>query len=240
MDVSFIEQDYSRYTQTDHEVWRKLYERRMGELKSQACRAYLQGIQALQIYADRVPQLADINARLGPVTGWKSMAVPGYIPAEKFFSCLSQRKFPTTITVRPPEQLDYLPEPDIFHDVFGHVPMHADPIFGDFLQRYGQVALEASGSQQVTELQRLFWFTVEFGLMREDGRLKLYGSGLISSPGEGRHCLESDEVQRVDFNLGKVIAQDFDIDHYQPILFVVDEFQQLYDALDEYRRDFMH
>jgi phenylalanine-4-hydroxylase len=236
----FIDQDYARYTPENHAVWKLLYERRIAELEQQASRVYLDGLRTLEIYADRVPQLSDINARLGPVTGWTSRAVPGYIPADEFFACLARRDFPTTISVRPREQLDYLPEPDIFHDVFGHVPMHANKIFGDFLQAYGEAALNCSGEPRLSELQRLFWFTVEFGLIREEGRLKLYGSGLISSPGEGKHCLESPAVERVDFELERVIGQSFEIDHYQPILFVIDSYQQLYDALGEYRRRYLH
>ena len=240
MPIAFIDQDYARYTPENHAVWKLLYDRRIAELKAQASQVYLDGLRTLAIYADRVPQLSDINARLGPVTGWTSRAVPGYIPADDFFACLARRDFPTTISVRPREQLDYLPEPDIFHDVFGHVPMHANKIFGDFLQAYGAAALDCGGEPRLTELQRLFWFTVEFGLIREAGALKLYGSGLISSPGEGKHCLESPEVERVDFDLERVIAQDFEIDHYQPILFVIDSYQQLYEALNEYRQRYLH
>lgn len=235
MEVEFIEQVFSRYGDQDHAVWKELYERRIVELRTQASEAYLEGLAALEIYPDQVPQLSDINRRLGPITGWESKAVAGFIPAAEFFTCLSRRDFPTAIIVRPATQLDYLPEPDIFHDVFGHIPMHAHKVFGAFLQKYGEVALGAKNEQQLTELQRLFWFTVEFGLIREGGRLKIYGSGLISSPGEGKHCLESDAVERHDFDLEKIIAQDFEIDHYQPTLFVIDSYQQLYDSLDEYR-----
>jgi phenylalanine-4-hydroxylase len=238
--IDFIDQDYARYTAENHAVWKLLYERRIAELEAQASQVYLDGLRTLEIYADRVPQLSDINARLGPVTGWTSRAVPGYIPADEFFACLARRDFPTTISVRPREQLDYLPEPDIFHDVFGHVPMHANRVFGDFLQGYGAAALACGGEPRLTELQRLFWFTVEFGLIREAGRLKLYGSGLISSPGEGRHCLESPAVERVDFDLERVIAQPFEIDHYQPVLFVIDAYEQLYEALGDYRRRYLH
>ena len=239
MEVEFIQQVFSEYGKQDHSVWKELYERRIGELETQASEAYLQGLAALEIYPHQLPQLSDINRRLGPITGWESKAVTGFIPAAEFFTCLSRREFPTAITVRPADQLDYLPEPDIFHDVFGHIPMHAHEVFGAFLQKYGEVALGAKTERQLTELQRLFWFTVEFGLIREGGGLKLYGAGLISSPGEGKHCLESREVERLDFDLDKIIAQDFEIDHYQPILFVIDNYRQLYDSLDEYRQRHM-
>jgi phenylalanine-4-hydroxylase len=163
------------------------------------------------------------------------MAVPGYLPAKEFFLSLSKRMFPTTITIRRADQLDYLPEPDIFHDVFGHVPMHANTAFGDFLQYYGSVAYQTTDEAKLTELARLFWFTVEFGLIREDGQVKLFGSGLMSSPGEGAHCL-TDAVQKVDFDLDKVISQSFEIDHYQPILFVTDSYEQLKDSLKEWMK----
>jgi phenylalanine-4-hydroxylase len=233
--TQFIDQDYAAYSRENHGVWEELFNRRIGELKRQASSTYLKGLDALEIYADKIPSLDDINHRLGPITGWNSRAVPGYIPADEFFACLAERVFPTTTTIRPKEKLEYLPEPDIFHDVFGHIPMHANPIFGDFLQHFGRTGMEAKNEQQVTELQRLFWFTVEFGLIRENGELKIYGSGLVSSPGEGEHSLVNKEVDRREFNLGEIIAQDFDIDVYQPILFIIENYQQLFDAVDEYR-----
>jgi len=180
-----------------------------------------------------VPKLDDINARLKPLTGWQAAAVPGYLPARDFFEALSQRRFPTTITVRPLKQIDYLPEPDIFHDVFGHVPLHSNPVFADFLQHYGRVALQAHGEQELTELARIFWFSVEFGLIREEGQVKLFGSGLMSSAGEGPHAL-SDEVEKRDFDLHSVVNQSFEIDHFQPLLFVIDSFEQLYEAVEDW------
>ncbi|MCP4796869.1 MAG: phenylalanine 4-monooxygenase, partial [Phycisphaeraceae bacterium] len=149
-------------------------------------------------------------------------------------ACLAERSFPTTIVIRSKEAIDYLPEPDIFHDVFGHVPLHADPVFADFLQTYGRAALTASDPEDMTRLARLFWFTVEFGLIQEDSRLKLYGSGLISSPGESRHALESDKVERRPFDLDRVCDTDFEIDEFQPILYVLDSFEQLRDGMNDY------
>jgi len=160
--------------------------------------------------------------------------VNGYIPAKAFFQCLSLRKFPTTVTIRKREQLDYLPEPDIFHDVFGHVPLHADPVFADFLQHYGQVAAAAEHEEDVTRMARLFWFTVEFGLMRRPGGgISIYGSGLLSSRGEIVHCIESSEVQRYPIRLEWVINQSFEIDHYQPLLYIVDSFDHLFALVTE-------
>ena len=235
----FIVQDYSKYTQEDHKVWQTLYERRLPALKNTACSAFLKGVELIGLDPSHVPNLADVNARLKPLTGWQAMPVPGYIPARDFFHCLSERKFPTTITVRPMQQLDYLPEPDIFHDVFGHVPLHSDPVFADFLQHFGKIALDAHGEQETTELARLFWFTVEFGLIREESQVKLFGSGLMSSHGEGPHAL-SDDVERRKFDLHEVISQPFEIDHYQPLLYVIDSFTQLFEAVEEYSRGQVH
>ncbi|MEM1166241.1 MAG: phenylalanine 4-monooxygenase [Planctomycetota bacterium] len=229
-----VSQNYDAYTDEDHEVWGILFGKRMEQLADFGSRVFLDGAAAINLRADRVPPLADVNARLKPMTGWQSHGVPGYLPAKAFFAFLAQRLFPTTITVRPKTSMDYLPEPDIIHDVFGHVPLHADPVFADFLQTYGKAALFASTEDHVTRLGRLFWFTVEFGLIHEEGTLKLYGSGLISSEGEGHHALESPDVDRRAFDLDRVCETDFEIDHYQPILYVLDSFEQLRDAMQSY------
>lgn len=230
----FINQRYDGYTEDNQDAWRQLYAEQMAYLPERASQVYLDGAEAIGLKPDGIPNIEQLNARLEPRTGWNSVPVPGYIPAKAFFACLAARRFPTTIVIRPLERLDYLPEPDIFHDVFGHVPLHADPVFADFLQTYGQAALHATTDQQTEELARLFWFTVEFGLIQEDERLKVYGSGLISSPGESRHALESPEVDRRPFDLEQVIATPFEIDHYQPILYVLDSFDQLREAMLSY------
>jgi len=227
----YIEQDYSKYTDNDHRIWTKLYKRRMETLPSQACRAFLEGLDIIKLPEDRMPLLADVNPRLKPITGWQAAPVGGYLEAKDFFYSLSQRKFPTTITIRPESQLDYLEEPDMFHDVFGHVPMHAHRVFGDFLQKFGQLGAADISEEERTKLARLFWFTVEFGLIREDGQIKIYGSGLTSSPGEGIHCL-TDKVEKRDFEPETVMATPFEIDHYQPLLYVIDSFEQVFHAVD--------
>lgn len=258
----YVTQYYERYNSENHEVWGELYKRRWDKLEEQASRTFINGLHAIQLRPGRVPLLfgetvhpsdpsrtvKGINEFLRPLTGWQSRAVPGYLPAKAFFSCLAKREFPTTITVRPREKMDYLPEPDIFHDVFGHVPLHADPVFAEFLQTYGKAALVA-GDQHTEALARLFWFTVEFGLIKEDGRLKIYGSGLISSHGEAEHCLtapeppagvelgpsdQSGKVERRPFDMDRVIATDFEIDHFQPVLYVLESFEQLRDAMNTY------
>jgi len=233
-DAFYVTQHYDRYTDENHEVWATLVRRRMESLEQQASDVFLSGLRLLGLDRDHVPNLKDVNARLAPLTGWQSRPVPGYLPPKGFFACLSRREFPTTITVRPKELLEYLPEPDIFHDVFGHVPLHADPVFADFLQTYGKAALHCDDPYHVERLARLFWFTVEFGLIREGGRIKLYGSGLISSLGESFHALESPDVDRRPFDMDRVCETHFEIDHYQPILYVLESFEQLRDAMNEY------
>ncbi len=230
----YVTQHYDRYTEENHEVWRTMYAQQIGYLQEHASDVFLSGLEAIGLPSDRVPELASINGNLARLTGWQSRAVPGYLPAKAFFACLARREFPTTITIRPKELLDYLPEPDIFHDIFGHVPLHADPVFAEFLQTYGKAALLCEDPYHIERLGRLFWFTVEFGLIREDNRIKLYGSGLISSVGESDHALTSADVDRRPFDMDRVCDTPFEIDHYQPILYVLDSFEQLRDSMNEY------
>lgn len=249
----YITQHYDRYTEENHRVWKMMYEKRWAMLEEQASRTFIDGLEAIRLVPERVPLLfgampdpADpskkikgINEYLMPLTGWRSRGVPGYLPAKSFFACLANRQFPTTVVIRPESKMDYLPEPDIFHDVFGHVPLHADPVFAEFLQTYGKAALHA-GDEHTEALSRLFWFTVEFGLVHEEGRLKIYGSGIISSHGESHHALNAPEgtgegrVERRAFDLKRVVETPFEIDHYQPILYVLDSFEQLRDAMNRY------
>lgn len=228
----FIEQHWSDYTPDQHEVWGLLYHRRMNQLMTDGSRVFLDGAKVIGLRQDRVPDLSDVNARLSKITGWNAVPVSGFLPAREFFECLSVRKFPTTITVRTREQMDYLPEPDIFHDVFGHVPLHADPAFADFLQSYGRIACAARNDEDVVRMTRLFWFTVEFGLVREDGRVKVYGSGLISSHGDSANAL-GPKCERRPFSLDAVFNQAFEIDHLQDVLFVVESFDQLFAGVKE-------
>jgi len=234
IDSMVITQHYDKYSDEDHEVWAIMYKKRMVQLETDASNVFLTGLRAINLGPYRVPEVSEVNARLAKLTGWASRPVPGYLPAKSFFAFLAHRQFPTTIAVRAKANLEYLPEPDIIHDVFGHVPLHADPVFADFLQTYGQAALHTNNPEHTERLARLFWFTVEFGLIREDGRLKLYGSGLISSEGEGHHALESDKVDRRPFDMETVCDTAFEIDHYQPILYVLEDFAQLRDAMNTY------
>ncbi len=230
-----IQQQWEQYTAENHDAWRILYERRMRNLRETGSVLFLKGADEIGLSAQQVPDLRDVNQRLAALTGWRAVPVSGFIPAAEFFQSLSRRQFPTTVTVRPLASLDYITEPDIFHDVFGHVPLHADPVFADFLQRFGEVASRAQTEEQTTWMARLFWFSVEFGLIREGGAIKLYGSGLISSAADGANAL-GENCERREFDLDAVIQQPFEIDHLQNVLFVIDSFRQLFAAVTEMER----
>jgi phenylalanine-4-hydroxylase len=247
----YIHQPYELYSEANHEAWRRLYARMEERWRRYANPRFLQGIDNLCLDPAAVPRLDDVNRFLSPLTGFKAKAVSGYIPSFLFFDCLRNREFPTTITIRDTGTLDYLPEPDIFHDIAGHVPMHTDRAFADTLVRFGECAHTAvdiaSGIRDENErirrvtsimkaLARFFWFTIEFGLMRDGKGLKVYGSGLLSSYGEIAHSIDSPEVQRYPIQLEWVVNQYFEIDHYQPLLFIVDSFDHLFDLVGELER----
>ena len=225
------QQDWTAYTDEQHSVWRELYDRRMRDLEGTAARAFLDGSAAIGLSRDSVPDLTQVNRRLDMLTGWGAVPVIGFIPAKEFFECLAGRRFPTTVIIRRRDQIEYIEEPDIFHDVFGHVPMHSDPVFADFLQRFGETAARAKSDRDVRRMARLFWFTVEFGLVREEGRIRLYGSGLISSAADGANAL-GPSCERRPFELDAVLEQPFEIDRLQDVLFVVDSFDQLFEAVE--------
>ena len=242
----YIEQRYELYSEENHESWRRLYQRIQPRWERYANAHFLKGVEALDLSPDRVPRLSDINRRLQPLTGFQAKPVSGYVPGFLFFDCLRRREFPTTITIRPAERMDYLPEPDIFHDVAGHVPMHTERAFADTLVRFGDCAhtaveMTAAIRDQrerarrltniVKAMSRFFWFTVEFGLMRGPQGTVAYGSGLLSSYGELEHAIESDEVQRYPVQLEWLINQGAEIDHYQPLLFIVDSFDHLFELV---------
>src|SRR5580704_2235812 len=244
----YIHQAYDQYSEENQEAWRKLYARIQPRWERYANDHFLNGIETLHLPSDRIPRLSEINQRLQPLTGFQAKAVSGYVPGFLFFDCLRRREFPTTITIRPADRMDYLPEPDIFHDIAGHVPMHTSKAFADTLVRFGDCAHtaarmtadirdEAERASRLTSiiraLSRFFWFTVEFGLMRGGpAGICAYGSGLLSAYGELQHAIESDEVQRYPLQLEWVINQGAEIDHYQPLLFIVDSFDHLFDMVD--------
>jgi len=244
----YIDQPYELYTDENHSSWKRLFARMQPRWHQYANEHFLKGIESLCLDPNRVPRLVDVNQFLEPLTHFQARAVSGYVPAFKFFDCLRDRAFPTTITIRRSDKLDYLPEPDIFHDIAGHVPMHTDPAFADALVRFGDCAHTAADIVQsisdetervrqltsiIQAMARFFWFTVEFGLMNSSSGLKVYGSGLLSSFGEIQHCIESVDVQRYPIQLEWVINQSFEIDHYQPLLFYVESFGHLFELVDE-------
>jgi phenylalanine-4-hydroxylase len=243
----FIRQPYELYSEDNQDAWRRLYARILPKWQRYAHSQFLEGVNNLALDSNNIPHLSDINKFLEPLSGFKAKAVSGYVPAFVFFVCLRNREFPTTITIRDNQTLDYLPEPDIFHDVAGHVPMHTHRRFADVLVRFGEVAHTAADivankddkHEQVRHVEsiikamaRFFWFTVEFGLMKDKGELKVYGSGLLSSFGEIERAIESAEVQRYPFQLEWVVNQYFEINHFQPLLFVADSFDHLYREID--------
>lgn len=245
----FIHQPYELYSEENHKAWASLYSRIQERWQRYANPKFIEGVSKLNLDPKRVPRIEDLNKFLSPLTGFKAKPVSGYIPAFIFFDCLRNRDFPTTITVRDLTTLDYLPEPDMFHDVAGHVPMHTDKAFADTLVRFGECAVSAAMVIQqlkdtevqrerarsiIKALARFFWFTIEFGLIR-DGKngLKVYGSGLLSSYGEIAHCIESPEVQRYPAQLEWIVNQYFEINHYQPLLFIIDSFDHLFSLVDE-------
>jgi len=244
----YIQQPYELYSGENHAAWRKLYSRMLPRWERYANEHFLEGIGKLCLDPERVPKLDEVNKFLRPLTGFQAKAVSGYIPAFLFFDCLRNREFPTTITIRRSDKLDYLPEPDIFHDIAGHVPMHTDKHFAETLVRFGECAHTAadlvSGIRDpetrihcltsiIRAMARFFWFTIEFGLMRGRDGQKVYGSGLLSSHGEIANAIEAAEVQRYPIQLEWAINQSFEIDRYQPLLFIVDSFDHLFSLVDQ-------
>jgi phenylalanine-4-hydroxylase len=237
-----IEQDWAAYPVEKHEVWAELVTRRMPELRQHACQEYLDGFEVIGLRQDLLPNLADVNRRLGARTGWNATPVSGFLPADAFFEMLAARRFPTTTWLRDRGSLEYTPQPDIFHDCFGHVPMHAHPVFADFLQQYGKICARLRDKDSLERMGRLFWFTVEFGLIRQGGTIKLYGSGLISSHGESNSVIQKIEhpdgagPEIRDFNLDQVLDQQFLVSEMQKVLYAVESFEQIYEAAREAER----
>jgi phenylalanine-4-hydroxylase len=222
-----IDQEWSRYTPQEHVTWDRLFQRQTALLKDRVAPEFLAGLEALDLGAGGVPDLEKLSRRLTRLTGWRVEAVPGLIPAEDFFRCLAERTFVAGRFIRRPDQMDYLEEPDIFHDVFGHTPLLADPVFADYMQAYGEGGLKASRMGALEPLSRLYWYTVEFGLIRTDRGLRNYGAGIVSSPGETVHALESPAPRRIRFDLARVMRTRYRIDAFQETYFVIDSFEDL-------------
>ncbi|RKR28077.1 phenylalanine 4-hydroxylase [Acidovorax sp. 93] len=221
-------QDYASYTAADHDTYRRLYERQRALLPGLASQAFIDALPSLGA-SDRIPRFEEVNERLYKATGWELVGVPGLIPEVPFFTLLANRKFPVTDWIRKPEEFEYIVEPDIFHDLFGHVPLLFNPVFADYVQRYGQGGLKAQGLGSCEMLSRLYWYTIEFGLIREAGELRAYGAGILSSSGELAYSVQSPEPQRIPLALERTMRTKYKIDTYQQTYFVIDSFEQLFE-----------
>jgi phenylalanine-4-hydroxylase len=224
-----IDQGWDKYTPEDHETWKILYNRQQEILQNRACDEFIDNMNKLEIGSSEIPDFKKMSSRLKSLTGWEVVAVPGLIPVLPFFQLLSERKFPAGNFIRRRDQLDYLEEPDVFHDVFGHVPLLADPVFADYIEAYGKGGLRAHELGTVTNLARLYWYTVEFGLMNTAKGLRIYGAGILSSSGESVFALDDPSPHRIKFDLMRVMQTDYKIDDYQANYFVIDNFKQLFD-----------
>jgi len=225
-----LPQPLDRYSAEDHATWATLYHRQCALLPGRVCDEFLDGLAVLDVDADRVPDFERLNEKLGAATGWRLVAVPGLIPDEVFFEHLANRRFPVTWWIREPHQLDYLQEPDVFHDLFGHVPLLMNPVFADYLQAYGQGGMKAKALGALPMLARLYWYTVEFGLIATPKGLRIYGAGIVSSQSESVYCLESASPNRIGFDLERIMRTRYRIDTFQKTYFVIDSFAQLFDA----------
>ena len=227
-----VEQPWDSYSATDHDVWRQLFERQREILPGRACDEFLEAQDALHMTPDAIPRFDELNQVLGEETGWSLIGVEGLLPETVFFDHLANRRFPVTWWIRKPEQIDYISEPDLFHDLFGHVPLLMNPLFADYMQAYGRGGMKAHGLGEaaLTNLTRLYWYTVEFGLIRQNGELRIYGSGIVSSKGESIYSLESDAPNRLGCDLERIMRAQYRIDTFQQTYFVIDDFKQLMDA----------
>jgi len=224
-----IDQAWHAYTPAEHAVWKTLFERQARLLPGRACEAFVRGMRALPIGADAIPDFRRLSDVLMRHTGWQVMAVPGLVPDDVFFEHLANRRFPAGHFIRKPHELDYLEEPDVFHDVFGHVPMLMNPVMADFIQAYGAGGLRAQGLGTLELLARVYWYTVEFGLVREDAGLRIYGAGIASSFAESQFALGDPSPNRVGFDLARVMRTRYRIDDFQETYFVLDSLDELLD-----------
>jgi phenylalanine-4-hydroxylase len=222
-----IPQGWADYTQEDHAIWETLFNRQSALLPGRACQEFMEGLADLHLRADQIPDFADLNAILMPRTGWQVVAVPGLVPDEVFFDHLAHRRFPSGNFIRRADQLDYLEEPDVFHDVFGHVPMLLNPVMADFIQAYGVGGQRAKDLGCLPLLARVYWYTVEFGLVQQGDGLRIYGAGIVSSASETLFALEDDSPHRIAFDLARVMQTGYRIDDFQETYFVLQDLKQL-------------
>jgi len=224
-----VDQDWDAYSRREHDLWRRLYERQMGLVPRYASDEFCDTLATLN-FAEGIPRFDAINRMLGPKTNWQLVAVPGLLPDLDFFDHLAHRRFPVTVWLREPEEFDYIVEPDIFHDFFGHVPMLFNPVFADYIQAYGRGGIKAHALGAIEMLARLYWYTVEFGLIEARGGLRTYGAGVLSSGGEISYCVDSPNPNRIGFDLLRIMQTRYKIDTYQETYFVIRDFGQLFDA----------
>lgn len=222
-----IDQGWANYTAAEHGVWDTLYQRQIKLLPGRASKAYLKGLDALRLSESGIPNFEELSDRLEKLTGWRVVAVPGLVPDDVFFDHMANRRFVSGNFIRRADQLDYLQEPDVFHDVFGHVPMLADPVFADYLEAYGRGGLRALELGSLKQLARLYWYTVEFGLVQEDGDLRIYGSGIVSSSAESVFALDDPSPHRIGFDLKRVMRTEYRIDDFQQNYFVIPSYDEL-------------
>lgn len=230
-----IDQGWSQYTPQEHAVWKTLFERQSKLLPGRACNEFVRGMQDLPIGPDQIPNFEQLSETLSQRTGWQIVAVPGLVPDDVFFEHLAHRRFPAGHFIRKPHELDYLEEPDVFHDVFGHVPMLMNPAIADYIQAYGEGGLRAKRLGVLEKLARVYWYTVEFGLVKQPGGLRVYGAGIASSATETVFSVEDDSPNRVAFDLERVMRTNYRIDDFQETYFVLDN---LNDLLELARIDF--
>lgn len=225
-----IDQRWDNYSKEDHAVWRELFNNLMKMLPGSACNEFMDGLNELQIVADEVPKFEELNKVLGAKTGWEIVAVAGAVPGSVFFDHLANRRFPATDWIRSREQMEYLEEPDVFHDIFGHVPMLMNPIFADYMAAYGRGGVKAKNLKGIRKIGRLYWYTVEFGLINTPEGMRIYGAGILSSTKEAKYSLDSDIPNRIGFDVKRIMQTDFNITDLQELYFVIDDFEQLFDA----------
>ncbi len=232
--TGIVEQPWSTYTDADHRVWSALYARQREVLLGRACSEFIDNQARMGMTPTHIPKFEELNRALRPATGWEVIGVEGLLPELVFFDHLANRRFPVTWWIRKPEQMDYLSEPDLFHDLFGHVPLLMNPMFADYMAAYGRGGVKAHslGAAALINLTRVYWYTVEFGLIREAAGLRIYGSGIVSSKGESIHCLESPAPNRIGFDLRRIMRTRYRIDTYQKTYFVIDSFEQLMRATE--------
>lgn len=224
-----VPQDWELYTSEEHATWDKLYKRLMNVLPGRADAAFLTGLKALDLGSGGIPHFERMSDELEALTGWRVVAVPGLVPDEVFFDHLANRRFPAGNFIRRPDQLEYIQEPDVFHDVFGHVPMLSNPVFADYMQAYGQGGLKSLGSGCLKNLAALYWYTVEFGLIRSQEGLRIYGAGIVSSPSESKYSLQDTSPNRLGFGVERLLRTDYRIDDFQQTYFVIDSYEDLLD-----------